>query len=268
MSTLVKKNYEHYVNKNINLDINLDKNLDKNLDIKYNIYVVYFINCMVNNNYMEWLINQINLVKDFGEIYIVATLYKNNEEKFRKDVLALFPKVGIECYYENEHEYRGILKVWELGRKFNNSNDIILYFHSKGVTRHRNYASTKDADYNIVLQDINKIKEIFTIFPSIDKVGFYSGGCGWLWVNFWYARGSYIYQVEKPLKTQRRHYYEDWLGRKVKPGDELCNTERDNTTYYENTLKNCYGFYTNKDNISNIGSYLDANTGKFHQIKN
>lgn len=264
MSILIKKNYEHYISKNFNTEINLDANLD----INYNFYVVYFINCMVNNNYMDWLINQINLVKDFGEIYIIATINKINEQKFRKDVIALFPKVKIEFYYENEFEYRGILKVWELGKKFNNKNDIILYFHSKGVTRCENYDSVKDHDYNIILKDINKIKEIFTIFPLIDKVGFYSGGCGWLWTNFWYARGSYICQVEKPLKTTRRHYYEDWLGRKVNSEDEFSETERDNSTYYENTLKNCYGFYTNKNEIANIGSYLDANTGKFHKIDN
>ena len=50
---LVKKVYNHYVSVDTEIDINNSEN--------YNIYSVYFINCLVNNNYSSWLINQINL---------------------------------------------------------------------------------------------------------------------------------------------------------------------------------------------------------------
>jgi hypothetical protein len=199
---LVKKVYDHYIN--IDTPIN-------NINIeKYNLYTVYLINCLINNNYFDWLLNQINLIKDFGStIYIIAIISKLNENLFKKKVLNFFPNVNIICYSENEYEYRGILHVWNLGKIHNKKNDIILYFHSKGLTYHQSYDSNKNDNYNIILKDINKIKEIFTIFSKIDKVGFSSGGNGWIWYNFWYARGSYINQVEKPIKTNRRHYYED-----------------------------------------------------------
>jgi len=59
----------------------------------------------------------------------------------------------------------------------------------------------KNDHYNIILKDIELIKEIFTIFPIIDKIGYCSGGIGWIWYNFWYVRGSYINKVEMPIKT-------------------------------------------------------------------
>jgi hypothetical protein len=247
MALLIKKKYEHIVS--VNTRINIEK------EETYNTHIVYYINCMVNANYLDWLTNQMDIVKNFDSsvIYIVATIEQDKEHAFRETVLQMFPNVNIDCHYENEFEYRGILKVWELGRVHNSKNDIILYFHSKGVTHHPRYEYNKYDEYNVILKDFDKIKEIFTIFPDIDKIGFHSGGIGWIWFNFWFARGSYIFQVEKPIKTESRHYYEDWLGRKVKPGDEYCDIERDNVTYYENTLRNCYGFSSDNPTISNIG---------------
>lgn len=257
---LVKKKYKHYVDKNVKVLINNEE--------KFNIHIVYFINCL-NKNYFSWLTNQINMVKSFSKnIYIEATINKLDEETFKQKVLKLFPHVKINCYSDNEYEYRGILKVWELGQTFNNKNDILLYFHSKGITHTNNYNNVKNANYNIILKDINKIKEIFSIFPQIDKIGYCSGGIGWLWYNFWYARGSYISQVEKPLKTIRRHYYEDWLSRKINKNNTYNEINEKKLSSYKNTLNSCYGFHTNGINIKNIGSYYDPEDNKYihHKI--
>jgi len=248
---LVKKNYEHYLT--INTEIQLFNKEE------YHFHIVYLINCLINPNYMDWLFHQISLVTYMNSpIYIIATISKDNETEFKEKVHTLFPNVciEIECYYENEFEYRGIKKVWELGQIHNKRNDIILYFHSKHITRSEWYYYVSKHDYIAVLKEMDKVKEIFTIFPSIDKVGWMSGGNGWIWINFWYARGSYISRVEKPLKTEQRFYYEDWLGRKVKPGEELiCDFERPRD-FYENTLSNCYGFSSDKTTYGNIGSYF------------
>ena len=260
MSRIVTKKYEHFV------DINTEFDIDRNET--YNLYIVYYVNCSINSNYYDFIINQINLVKHYNAtIYIVATIEKTKEDEFKQHIYELFPNVHVECYYENEFEYRGILKVWELGQLYNNTNDIILYFHSKGVTHSSSYESHKDDDYNIVLKDIDIIKEIFTIFPKIDKVGFLAGGIGWLWCNFWYARGSYIHTVERPIKTIRRHYYEDWLARTVEDNDTLCDFERCNRTYYKNTLHSCYALSCDRNkNIRNIGTYFDPSTDIYYNL--
>ena len=259
---IAKKQYVHYINDNIN------SNLQINNTETYNLHIVYYINCLVNANYFDWLKNQIQLVYNFGGIiYVIATLNQSDESNFRKSCLTLFPGLIIECNYVNEYEYPGIFKVWQLGQINNKNNDIILYFHSKGATHNTIYEYNRNDTYNVILKDIHLVKEIFTIFPNIDKVGYSSGGIGWIWYNFWYARGSYINQLECPLKTERRHYYEDWLSRVVNDTDKYSDVERP-ITYYKNTLESCYGFFTDKRIHGNIGSYYDPSVDQYKNIGN
>jgi hypothetical protein len=193
-------------------------------------------------------------------------LETNKQKDFTQYVNNFFPNNTLiyDFYTDNEFEYRGILKVWEIGQIYSKSNDIILYFHSKGITHNKKYIFNKNDNYNIILKDINKIKEIFSIFPSIHKIGYSTGGIGWMWYNFWYARGSYINQVEKPIKTKRRHYYEDWVARKVeKKEDQIVFHERPQS-YFKNTLESCYGFYYNLEkNVANIGTIWYPTKGYF-----
>ena len=258
---LIKHKYEHYIDDKVVVC------LDNYETQKYNIYIVYYINCLCNKNWFSWLFNQINLVTYMNAtIYIISTVNQSEECEFRKKILEIFPNVNIECYYENEFEYRGIKKIRELGQIYNKRNDILLYFHSKGVTRYTSYELNKNLKYNIILKDIELIKEIFTIFPIIDKIGYSCGGIGWIWYNFWYVRGSYVNNLEEPVKTNRRHYYEDYIARKVNcESDKNCLTERP-ITYYENTLNSCYGIYTDKINIKNIGSYYNPNNKKYYNF--
>lgn len=258
---LVQKNYDHYI------DDSVEVCFDNCGKIDYAIHIVYYINCDCNENWFSWLFNQINLVVTMNAtIYIVSTLQPSKESEFREKVLQHFPNVIIECYYENEYEYRGIKKIWELGQIHNKSNDILLYFHSKGVTHNSSYEVNKNDCYNIILEDIEKIKEIFTIFPKIDKVGYSIGGIGWLWYNFWYVRGSYIKNVEQPIKTTRRHYYEDYISRKIiLDSDKICSYERP-FSYYENTLNNCYGFQTDKITTKNIGTHWDPGNNIYYTM--
>lgn len=242
----------------------------KKLTEKYSLFVVYFINCIINPNYFTWLEGQLKcitkqinkkiaILKEYT-IYIIAIIEKNNQYKFMKKIKKLFPKIlfKVEFYHQNEYEYRGINKVWEIGQMHKNRNDIILYYHSKGVTRTKIYQGINHGKYNIILKDLDKIFKTFAEFSHIDKIGYSCSKFGWIWYNFWYARGSYINKVEKPIKTNRRHYYEDWLARKVKNiNDIICDKERPRS-FYKNTPKSCYCFHTNK-NLPNIGYYYDPN---------
>lgn len=263
---VVKKKYTHLINCKTEVDINNNQ--------KFNLHIVYYINCLVNKNYFTWLANQINLVKNFdAPIYIVATISPSEEEVFKQRTFHLFPNnnITIECYYENEFEYRGILKAWELGQIHNSKNDIILYFHSKGVTRNPTYAKNANDNYNIILKDIHKIQEIFTIFPKIDKVGFCNNQLGWVWYNFWYARGSYINNVERPVRTlTNRYYYEHWLSKQLQENQvKFPEVERPISMYnsiYKLDASNCYNFYTNNNKLANISTYYDPPTNRWHSL--
>ena len=51
---IITKKYKHKIN--INTPITINRKLS------YNIHIVYFINCELNNNYMSWIINILILV--------------------------------------------------------------------------------------------------------------------------------------------------------------------------------------------------------------
>ena len=157
---------------------------------KYNLYVVYFINCMCNPNYSEWLQHQLKYITsqinnknvkllNKSKIFIIATIEKTRQKEFLDKLHNFFPRwkrtnqnkpiFKVMFFEDNEYEYQGIKKVWELGQIHNKKNDIILYYHSKGVTRNTNYISNKNDNYNIILKDINKIVKILTNILTLIK---------------------------------------------------------------------------------------------------
>ena len=51
---------------------------------------------------------------------------------------------ALECHDlpQETFEYHGILKAWQLGQRYPTSTDIVLYFHSKGLTRETTRSTT------------------------------------------------------------------------------------------------------------------------------
>jgi len=260
----IKAKYDHYVADGVFFDKNA-------ITQNYQFHIVYFVNCIINPNYFDWVKNQLSIVKDYENsfFYIVAIIEKEKEEEFKNRVILELDGFNNCCfnfYPENEHEYRGILHVWRLAQVHSDKNDVFLYFHSKGITHNDSYSKNINDNYNIILQDQNKIKEIFDLFPQIDKIGYLSGGIGWIWFNFWFARGSYLSKVERPIKTERRHYYEDWLGRQLKKGGDLFPEIEKSLDNYVHNLYNCYAFETDKFNYGNIGWCFDSAKNQLYKI--
>jgi hypothetical protein len=205
---------------------------------------------------------------NFGifELYIIASSQNcTTEGRLHSAVNGLSYRlygtthVALECHTDSEetHEYHGIEKVWELGQSFDNTTDIVFYFHSKGIT-HSPFYFTPGFE-KPMLEEINRVEEAFNLFPTIDKVGYEFGGLGWIWYNVFYARGSYLKRVERPLRTNRRHYYEDWLGRVVVVNGSLPLPQDPNASelpfnFYPTTLINCYATgYANLEQYPNVG---------------
>lgn len=137
-------------------------------------------------------------------------------------------------HHENAHEYFGIQQVWERARLWAQEEDgvnrVILYFHSKGMTRTRRGAPrdwTETQCFNLAVRPWKAIVERFASTPGVDKIGISCSQHGWLWFNFWWARATYLAQVERPIQTSRRHYYEDWVARRcLEEADRFPQTER------------------------------------------
>jgi hypothetical protein len=65
MTSKISKNYDHYIKNGLNSSTELNTNLS------FNVYVVYFINCLVNKNYYTWIQNQLQYVKHYNaKIYV------------------------------------------------------------------------------------------------------------------------------------------------------------------------------------------------------
>jgi hypothetical protein len=117
-----------------------------------------------------------------------------------------------------------------------------LYFHSKGITRFRG----RERDmveknlHKTVIAQWRHVLEIFESHPHIDKVGSTASDAGFIWWNYWWSRASYVIRVEIPVKTERRHYYENWLSR------VLVDPHRD---VYIQTHKNCWSLSSPKKHV-------------------
>jgi hypothetical protein len=223
----------------------------------FNIHVVYFLNGMMNDNYMDWLINQMNFIKHWKmKLYIVVTLYENTNK-----IKTLYPTAEVTCTTKNQFEYSGIRKVWDISQTCSTSQDLIFYFHSKGITHTDNYAPHAKEGYNNLFE-LPRILEVFGTFPTVDKVGYSCSKLGFVWYNFWVARGSYLCTVEKPIITIRRHYYEDWLCRV--PKKQLSKDSQKNETNYYLTPFSCYSL--NPDIPLNIGYFFDEIKNKYRKI--
>lgn len=253
----ITNKFTHLVNQKV-----IDNNkviIEYSKNYNYNINIIYYIGCIFNKNWKSWL-KPIELlkknIKNFN-LYLFLLIDNSDKDNVKKEIEKLgFENLKIIFLYKNEHEYRPLLKLWELSKVNNKSTDLFLYFHSKDITR----CDECDVSGNLYLliKEFDKIKDIYNTFPTIDKIGFKCSNIGFCWFNFWWTRGSYIDKIEKPLLIERRHYYEDWLFRKLKDNYNYDLTKENPINSYDYTFLNTY-MLENKEGFYNIGSFWSPN---------
>lgn len=188
------------------------------------IIIVYFCYLNKNSDFKNIIKDQLNELKDTGltnipdvHIYSVLSGKEEDFEIMKKEMIKIFPKINIETTTLNQWEYCGIDLVWRLAKEHKNLDTYILYFHSKGIS----YNIKQRCPVEIKLfQDVivpwKKVLNIFKNMPEINKIGFTASENGWMWFNFWWARSKYLANCEKPILTNNKYYYEDWLHRNEK----------------------------------------------------
>jgi hypothetical protein len=205
------------------------------------IYGVYFAYLDVRGK--EWnssrakalVETQLREVKDIGltaavkEFHIVFTCKDHSillqARKCIRNILP-DPKIHIHIITGNPYEYPGILCVWNVAQRIpvsQRNNSVILYFHSKGMSNGKKDRIKTDENEMLTRYVIQPWREIVSRFqsdPFLNKAGFAAAEHGWIWYNFWWARASYVANCPEPMLTNRRHYYEDWLGRENNGGFE------------------------------------------------
>jgi hypothetical protein len=239
--------------------------------------IIYFANLFVNPPHGPRLIREqlTDLVATgltrFSRVHIVLSLPDDFDYPSLQDNLTfLFQRqyrtLEFHIGHDNCHEYPGIQQVHSLAREDRNRNHYILYFHSKGITRfHGRREHVEMALHKTVIDQWKNVLQIFDTHPNIDKIGSTASTGGWIWWNYWWARASYLTQVEKPVKTERRHYYEDWLCRVfVKPEEHTreTNADREENCFevdlYHHDPSNCWSLSLKEQPIGEGCEPLDA----------
>jgi hypothetical protein len=219
---------------------------------RFHINIVYFANLFVNRTHGLLLIEKQmkDLVAtgllDVSTLHIVLSVPVKFNPTIKQRVYesaAFLPSHNVIFHINNEdcHEYPGIQLVHALASANNSPNHYLLYFHSKGITRFRGERELVERNlHKTVIAPWKHVLEIFETHPTIDKIGSSASDAGWIWWNYWWARASYLFHVEIPIKTERRYYYEDWLSRYVK--DPLKDI-------YHQTNKNCWSLSAPKKHV-------------------
>lgn len=186
------------------------------------IMIVYFIYTIPGINWKYIVSYQLTQLVKSGLLTIsklhihIASIDKDClEETIRmvKDFLPTESDYTIQTSTKNEYEYRGIQWIHTLAQE--HPERIFLYFHSKGMTA-PNLDKINDSKklFQEVIVPWKKVLHIFHTKKKVNKVGFAGSDKGFMWFNFWWARGTYLATCETPAITDDRFYYEYWLGYK------------------------------------------------------
>ena len=85
-----------------------------------------------------------------------------------------------------------------------------------GMVNHGHHTARPNAElalFDTTIAHWQHVLRIFSQNATVDRSGSYPAPAGWIWKNFFWARGSYVKRLVEPIRTVRRWYYEDWLGR-------------------------------------------------------
>ena len=217
--------------------------------------VVYFANLFVNRSHGHTLI--LYQISDFIETGLldVATLHMVISCPRDYDYHSIVQQISDKTFHpiqfyinhDNCHEFPGIMKVYQLALRNNSRSHYILYFHAKGITRFQGEREPiEKALHSIVISPWKKVLNIFKYYPTIDKIGSTYSPQGWVWWNYWWVRASFVTRLESPIKTTRRHYYEDWLCRVlINPYTPISIKRKEdrieNIDVYDLSSDNCWG---------------------------
>lgn len=184
------------------------------------IVIVYYIYIKPESDWKVLIGGQLSDLKSYGlldeaELYIHISNEHQTAGVLDFVKTAAGPNAVISQSFTNQFEYPGIKLLYDLATKY--PHKTFMYFHTKGMS----YNLIKRSDDEQVLlsgtfKNWRKNLEAFQD-PAINKLGMFPArhdeiGGGWLWFNFFIARGSYLAGCDNPIIAVR-HYYEFWISR-------------------------------------------------------
>jgi hypothetical protein len=183
----------------------------------------------------------------------------SHESRIISKFFSLLPshRGSVNVTRENLYEFPGIYRAWLLGRK--HPDDIIAYIHNKGATK-KSWLFALHY-YNGTFRPVKSVMKMFQACPYVMTAGgtcadknIFEGVYAGLFVyhNFWYARGSYLAQLEEPVPFRinaKRFYYEYWLGRGK---CEDVATEHCLKRFWRKNLRSCFSLLFQRNGVLSL----------------
>jgi len=214
----------HIINKENAIYHQMNNNKDQIINspmYQSRINIVYYIYINPKKNWQNILKGQLfdlqqTTILEKNKLYIVLCCNDSdnidNAGTIINKVLSKYiHNVNISNYSNNDYEYPGIKKVYDLA--CNDKDAIYIYLHSKGMVFH-NSNDRLDAEIKLTRHTLCNWENILYVFETqknINKAGLFPGHGGFIWFNFWWARGTYIASQPRPIISTSKYYYEDWL---------------------------------------------------------
>lgn len=196
------------------------------------IGIVYFAYINHKKNWKRIIYSQLSDMKRSGILNDASLYIEVSDSNDSSEVKDFFnnldiPHQNVSFHNENAFEYFGIHKLWELA--VNKAHEYLVYFHTKGMSYKKRFTSGiydgrspreivltyltfKNYKKNLKLFDEDNILMKIGAFPKKDYDPKDESGC-YIWFNFYWVRASYVTELEEPIRTSNRFYYESWLSK-------------------------------------------------------
>jgi len=196
-------------------------------DAKKHIKLIYYAYISRSSNWKTIISGQLGDLKRYGifddvELYIHITDITNKFEDVISIINEICGNAIISTSTDNQFEYPGLKLLYDLSKR--DPDSIYIYLHTKGMSY--NIQERKVKEVALLAGTFRNWRKNIQIFndPAINKLGLFPGRGdlinkekfgtegGWIWYNFWYARGSYIVNnCLEPVVKEDRFYFEVWL---------------------------------------------------------
>ncbi len=179
------------------------------------VKIVYFAN-LIPKLWEPIIIEQLESLKKL-DLYNNSTIYMSvisNDEELRKlkDLINnKFSKIKLKnIYKENLFEYPGIKTIYQIAE--DDDNEVILYFHSKGITS--NQHDTRRFMFKNTIENYKEYLDEFKNNSDLDVAGYFPHKDGFCYYNFLWMRSSYVRNYcQKPEISDNRFIWETWVGK-------------------------------------------------------
>jgi len=183
------------------------------------IFFVYYCYLNPSKNWRHIVYGQLidiynSQILTRSKLFIVVCGNQNDIDE-AKIYISEFIKTDVYFYEftENNYEFNAI-KILK-GLADDNRDKTFIYMHSKGMVNHNPSDFRTFLEIKLTKNTILNWEDTLYQFKKnklINKAGLLPSDSGFVWFNFWWARGSYIADIKKLDETDNRFNCESWIG--------------------------------------------------------